>query len=52
VTCSRIREAYRRFMKDMRRKLVKGSDGHGEDIATETSAFWNVLRYLELNNSH
>ena len=39
-------------MKEMWRKLVKGSDGYPEDIATETSAFWRVLRFLDQNNLH
>jgi hypothetical protein len=52
VTCSRIREAYRRFVKDMWRKLFKGSEGYPEDNVTETTAFWRVLRYLEQTNLH
>jgi len=46
ATSSRIREAYKKFIKDMW-KNVTHSNGRNENEVTETSAFWIGLRYLD-----
>eukprot|EP00092_Neocalanus_flemingeri_P067783 GFUD01082776.1.p1 GENE.GFUD01082776.1~~GFUD01082776.1.p1 ORF type:complete len:360 (-),score=57.67 GFUD01082776.1:168-1190(-) len=47
TTCSRIRQAYRRFIKDMWKKICKRSAANMENTEMETSVFWIGLRYLD-----
>jgi len=47
VTNSRIREAYRTFLKDMWKKMCKEKNQILDNSSTETSAFWIGLRYIK-----
>jgi len=47
VTNSRIREAYRTFLKDMWKKICRETNQIPDNSSTETSAFWIGLRYIK-----
>jgi len=47
ATNQRIREAYKTFLKDMWRKMIKRSPQIQNHNLTDTSAFWIGLRNLE-----
>jgi len=46
ATNSRIREAYRTFMKDMWKKIFKQTNQTPDTNLTETSTFWIILRKI------